>query len=193
MAKLYDEIDDRLARFLHAQRLFFVATAPLAGGHVNVSPKGATETTLRILGPRSVAYLDLTGSGIETLAHLRENARICLMFCAFEGPPKIVRLHGRGEAIGLEEERFAQALAPFEPLTEQERLGMRSVVRVECDRISDSCGYGVPLYDYLGERDTMLRWIENKGRDGILAYQAEQNATSVDGLPGVSAAPSPGA
>ncbi|MGZ4385824.1 MAG: pyridoxamine 5'-phosphate oxidase family protein [Gaiellaceae bacterium] len=188
MGRLYDEIDERLARFVLDQRLFFVATAPLAGGHVNVSPKGDTEASFRILGPRTVAYLDLTGSGVETLSHLAENGRICLMFCAFAGAPKIVRLHGRGEAIPADDERFAQMLEPFEPLGEAERLGIRSVVRVECERISDSCGYGVPLYEYEGERDTMPRWLESKGRDGILAYQAEKNAVSIDGLPGVSPA-----
>jgi hypothetical protein len=188
VAKLFEEIDEKLRAFVEAQRMFFVGSAPLSGdGHVNLSPKGWADRCFRVLGPKTVAYLDLTGSGSETVAHLRENGRICLMFCAFDGPPRIVRFHGRGEAISLGDPRFAEALAPFEPLDESAEIGARSVIRVEVERVSDSCGYVIPRYDYAGERDTMDRWLENKGRDGVLAYHAERNAVSLDGLPSVPA------
>lgn len=184
MAKVFAEIDEKLRAFVEAQRLFFVATAPLSGeGHVNLSPKGWPERSFRVLGPTSVAYLDLTGSGAETVAHVRENGRICVMFCAFDEAPRIVRFHGRGEAIVLGDPRFAEALAPFEPLDELAELGSRAVIRVEVDRIGDSCGFVLPLFDYAGERDTMERWLEHKGREGVLAYHGEKNAASVDGLP----------
>ena len=187
MAKVHLEIDEKLRAFVEAQRLFFVASAPLgADGHVNVSPKGAADRCFRVLGPHSVAYLDLTGSGAETVAHLRENGRICVMFCAFDGPPRIVRFHGRGEAIAVGDPRFEEALAPFEPLDELAELGRRAVIRVEVERVSDSCGFVVPLFDFAGERDQMDRWLEHKGRDGVEAYHAERNATSLDGLPSVA-------
>ncbi|MGZ8694623.1 MAG: pyridoxamine 5'-phosphate oxidase family protein [Gaiellaceae bacterium] len=183
MAKTFAEIDARLAEFVGAQKLFFVATAPLApDGHVNVSPKGDAAGCFRVLGPETVAYLDLTGSGAETIAHLRENGRICVMFCAFDGPPRIVRFHGCGEAVLSTDAGFDAAIAPFEPLGETEEAGRRAVIRIDVDRVSDSCGYGVPRYDYAGERDQMPRWIANKGREGILAYQGEKNAASLDGL-----------
>ena len=179
MGRIYAEIDDRLAAFITAQKMFFVATAPLsAAGHLNLSPKGAD--TFRIVDPRTVAYLDLTGSGIETVAHLRENGRIIILFCAFEGPPKIVRLHGRGEALEPREPRFAELCGRFPA-----RLGTRSIIRVELDRIADSCGYGIPLYRYEGERTQLGEWAERKGPDGIVQYRAEHNAESIDGLPGL--------
>lgn len=182
MGKLYGEIDTRLQRFIEAQHMFFVATAPLSGdGHVNLSPKGLD--TFALLGPREVAYLDLTGSGIETLAHLRENGRIVFLFCAFEGPPLIVRLHGTGEAVEPGHAEFEALVARF-----PEHLGTRCVIRARIDRISDSCGYGVPLYDYAGERDQLVLWAERKeAGDGIAAYQREENAVSIDGLPGLGA------
>ena len=168
MGKLFDEIDERLGAWLSAQPLFFVATAPRAGGHVNVSPKGVPET-FEIRGPREVSYVDLVGSGIETVAHLRENGRITLMFCAFAGPPRIVRLYGQGRVEapnGLE--------------------GSRATIVVEVERIADSCGYGVPLMAYESERPQRLAWLAKKRRDGLLeAYVAEQNAVSIDGLPGL--------
>jgi hypothetical protein len=183
VAKTFAEIDARLADFVGAQKLFFVATAPLApDGHVNVSPKGDVDGCFRVLGPETVGYLDLTGSGAETVAHLRENGRICVMFCAFDGPPRIVRFHGRGEAVLSMEADFGAAIAPFEPLGGSEEIARRAVIRIHVDRVSDSCGYGVPLYDFAGERDQMPRWAANKGREGILAYQAEKNAASLDGL-----------
>jgi hypothetical protein len=179
MGKLFDEITPALADWLSQQRVFFVATAPLAAeGLINCSPKGMD--SFRVLGPREVAYLDLTGSGIETVAHLRENRRIVFMFCAFAGPPKIVRLHGTGEVIttGSPDYPTLQALFPDYP-------GGRAILRVRLMRISDSCGYAVPRYDYVGERDTLVRWAESKGTDGLIRYRDEKNTHSLDGLPGL--------
>lgn len=177
MGQVYDAIDDRLAAFIGAQRVFFVATAPLgADGHVNLSPKGLD--TFAVLDPHTVAYLDLTGSGAETIAHLRENARITLCFVAFEGPPKIVRLYGHGRVIGREDAAFDTLAGRFAP-----QLGVRSVVRVAVDRIADSCGYGVPEYAFVQERRQLVQWAERKGPDGVRAYRAERNRTSIDGLP----------
>jgi hypothetical protein len=179
MGKLYDGITPDLANWLLQQRLFFVATAPLAAeGLVNCSPKGMD--TFRILDQREVAYLDLTGSGIETVAHLRENARIVLMFCAFSGPPQIVRLHGAGEVVAPPSTDYPELRALF-----PEYPGARAVVRVRVTRISDSCGYAVPRYEYAGERDTLVRWAESKGTDGLTKYRQEKNAYSLEGLPGL--------
>ncbi len=181
MAKLYDEIDDHLRAFIAAQRVFFVATAPSGdGGHVNCSPKGLGE--LAVLGPTSVAYLDLVGSGVETIAHLRQNGRIVIMFCAFEGPPEIVRLHGRGRVVERTDAEFAPLLAR---LGRKAPVGVRSIIHVDVTRISDSCGYGVPRYGYEGERDQLGLWAERKGADGVEAYQRQSNASSIDGLDGL--------
>src|SRR5262245_43345892 len=159
--------------------MFFVATAPLAAdGLLNCSPKGMD--TFRILGPRDVAYLDLTGSGIETIAHLRENGRIVFTFCAFAGPPKIVRLHGTGIVIEADTPEYAR-LRPRFP----DYPGARSIVRASLGRIGDSCGYAVPQYAYVGERDTLARWAESKGPDGLTRYRGEKNVRSLDGLPGL--------
>jgi hypothetical protein len=181
MAKVFDGIDEKLGAWIRAQHLFFVATAPRADdGHVNLSPKGLD--SFAILAPRSVAYLDLVGSGAETIAHLRENGRITLMFCAFEGPPRIVRLWGRGEALEPGDAEF-EALAAKLP----EYEGTRSVIRVAVDRIADSCGYGVPLYEYKSERTQLQAWADRKGPDGVRRYQLENNQTSLDGLPALRA------
>jgi hypothetical protein len=187
MASTYEVIDDRLATWIARQPMFFVGSAPLSGeGHVNLSPKGPIGT-LRVLGPRRVAYLDLIGSGAETIAHLRENGRIVVMLCAFEGPPRIVRLHGRGRAVMPGEEGFAALLAEcaFEESTIPE--ARRAIVEVEVARIASSCGYGVPLMAYEGERphmDLSKRKRVRTGGPGALAdYVAEQNAVSIDGLP----------
>jgi Pyridoxamine 5'-phosphate oxidase len=169
MGKTYDHIDAKLAEWIRRQRLFFVATAPAGGGHVNLSPKGPIES-FRIVDDRTVEYEDHVGSGAETIAHLRDDGRICVMFCAFEGPPRIVRLHGRGEIL------TAADVAD----------GVRGAIRVHLDRVSDSCGYGVPLMDYVGERPQRARWIASKGPDGLREYVREKNATSIDGLPAVS-------
>jgi hypothetical protein len=182
VGKLYDEITPELADWLGQQRVFFVATAPLAtDGLVNCSPKGMD--TFRILGTREVGYLDLTGSGIETVAHLRENGRIVFTFCAFEGPPKIVRLHGMGEVItsGAPDYERLRALFPDYP-------GARAVVRAHLTRIGDSCGYAVPRYDYAGERDALIKWAESKGTDGLMGYRRKKNVRSLDGLPGLESA-----
>ena len=179
MGKTYDAIDDKLAAFLLRQHLFFVATAPNIGnGHVNLSPKGLDG--FRVLTPTSVAYLDYPGSGVETIAHLRDNGRITLMFCAFEGPPKIVRLYGRGEVLRPGDADFAALVRLFPTMP-----GTRSVIRIHLDRVSDSCGYAVPTYRHTGARDQLIAWAERKGADGIADYQRQRNARSIDGLPGL--------
>jgi Pyridoxamine 5'-phosphate oxidase len=182
MGKAYDEIDEKLEVFLRAQHIFFVATAPLAAdGHLNCSPKGLD--TFAILDRRTVAYLDLTGSGVETIAHLRENGRIVLAFSAFSGPPKIVRLHGRGEVVEARDPRFPALRAHFPDHYD----GVRSVITVAVERIADSCGYGVPQYEYVGDRSQLAEWTQRKGPEGVAKYRAERNRTSIDGLPGVLA------
>jgi len=179
MGRVFDGIDERLAQFVCSQPVFFVATAPLgAGGLINCSPKG-NRGEFAILGPRTVAYLDQTGSGSETIAHLRENGRIVIMFCAFDGPPRIVRLHGLGECVPIDDERFVGLASHFPAAG---GVGVRSVVTVEVERISDSCGYGVPFMDFRDHRPTMDQWSERKGREGIRDYWIENNQTSIDGL-----------
>lgn len=181
MGKVFEVIDERLQAFIKQQQMFFVATAPnAANGHVNVSPKGMD--SFRVLDGTTVAYADLVGSGIETVAHLRENGRIVVMFCAFNGAPNIVRLHGRGEVVEPGQGGFEDLASHF-PVS----VGLRSVIRIECTRISDSCGYGVPLFDFVGPREQLTKWAENKGADGVKAYLQQKNLTSIDGLPGVSA------
>jgi Pyridoxamine 5'-phosphate oxidase len=181
MAKTFDGIDDRLARFLADQPVFFVATAPSgAGGHINLSPKGVAGT-FRILDPLTVAYLDFTGSGIETVAHLRDNGRIVIMFCAFSGPPRIVRLHGRGTAVLLGDRGWEELAARFPP-----QPGTRSVITVALERVSDSCGFGVPLMAYEAERSQLAEWAVRKGEAELVDYRAQKNAVSIDGLPGLA-------
>jgi len=178
MGKTYDAIDSKLRTFIDEQKMFFVATAPSApDGHINVSPKGLAGT-LAVIDDRTIAYLDLTGSGVETIAHLRENGRICVMFCAFDGRPRIVRVHGVGDVAEPNDEEFESLSAHFDPYP-----GVRSIVVVRASRISDSCGYGVPLYEHKGERDQLQRWAVQKGEDGIAQYQRDNNAESLDGLP----------
>ena len=187
MGKVYQRIDSRLTRWIEAQPVFFVATAPLAAdGLVNLSPRGL-RGTFRVLDEHTFSFADLTGSGIETVAHLRENGRICVMLCAFDGPPKIVRLHGTGSVVRRGEPGFAAALEPFTaPLTVGSREpAARAVVRVDVHRISDSCGYGVPLMDLRAERDLLDSWSDNKGPDGVARYRTKRNAVSLDGLPGM--------
>ena len=185
MGKIYDGIDEKLGAWMKRQHLFFVATAPLAAdGHVNVSPKGDLRW-FRILGPHEVAYLDFVGSGAETIAHARENGRIVVMFCAFEGPPRIVRLHGRASVVLPGEPEFDALRALFEPAED----ALRSVIRVDVERIADSCGYGVPIMRFDGVRDQYDQWVDKKMRDGGLDdYVAEKNAESIDGLPAIDPA-----
>jgi hypothetical protein len=192
MGRSYDAIDDRLGEFLLGQPVFFVSTAPLAAeGHVNCSPK-SNNGEFAVLGERTVAYLDRTGSGTETIAHLSEpgNARIVLMFCAFEGSPRIVRLHGRGEAVLREDSRFEEMAAPFRP---ESVFASRSIIVIALERISDSCGYGVPFMSFEQHRRVADDWHERKGEAGVRSYWAEKNARSIDGLPGVPAPKGPGA
>jgi len=180
VAKVFPEIDSQLEAFIKAQPVFFVATAPLdPDGHVNASPKGLD--TLRVLGPKTVAYLDIFGSGVETIAHLRENRRIVLMFCAFQGAPRILRLHGRGRVVEPHESEFSALQAHF-PVYE----GTRAIIVVELTRISDSCGYGVPLLKYEADRPTLPAWCHKRGIEGLKIYRKEKNRQSIDGLPGVT-------
>jgi hypothetical protein len=177
MAKAFDHISPAIEQFIAQQRMFFVATAPTRGdGHVNVSPKGLNGVA--VLSPTRVAYLDLTGSGAETIAHLRDNGRITLMFCAFEGKPNIVRLYGRGRAIPW-------SAAESEPLRSRFPTfrGARSVVHVSVHRVSTSCGYGVPVLRRESDRSQLLEWSERRDEDGLRAYQRANNATSIDALP----------
>lgn len=181
MGKTYAKIDQPLADFLLRQKMFFVATSPTSlDGHINLSPKGLD--SFRVLDERSVVYADFVGSGIETVAHVKENGRIVLMFCAFEGPPKIVRLHGTGEIIEAGHQQFAQLRGLF-----PDYAGLRSLIRVHCQRISDSCGFGVPRYQYEGQRRQLIEWAETKGAEKLKAYQRENNSFSIDGLTGLEA------
>jgi hypothetical protein len=187
MARTYDEITDHIRDWLGRQSMFFVATAPLTeSGHVNVSPKGPIGS-LRVLDDRRVAYLDVGGSGAETIAHLRENGRIVIMLCAFEGPPRIVRFHGRGEAVLPDDPRFGTLLeeARFEDPSLPE--ARRSIVLVDVTRVSDSCGYGVPLMSFEGLRNhhelSTAKKLRTIGADGYAEYRKQANESSLDGLP----------
>jgi len=167
VGKVFDGIDETLRAWIAKQPMFFVATAPLAAdGRVNVSPRG--HDSFSVLDRYRVAWVDYTGSGVETIAHLRENGRICVMFCSFATRPRVVRLHGRGTV----------ARHPDHPST-------RAVVVVDVERVSDSCGYGVPVMDVVGERDLLRLGAVKRGPEGLAAYRAEHNATSIDGLPGL--------
>ncbi|WP_020523429.1 pyridoxamine 5'-phosphate oxidase family protein [Catelliglobosispora koreensis] len=184
MGKVYEAIDDRIHAFLLAQKIFFVATAPSGSdGHVNVSPKGLSGC-FAVLDPLKVAYLEYGGSGIETIAHLRDNGRIVLMFCAFDGPPKIYRLHGRGREVLWDDPQFPELMRNF---PEPKHWGARSVIVVDVERVSDSCGYGVPLMDYTGDRDLLNQFWDNKDEEQRLHYLHTRNATSIDGVPVLAA------
>ena len=188
VAKVFDEIDDRMRAWIEAQPMFFVATAPSGdGGHVNLSPKGGAGL-FRVTGPLGFAYVDLLGSGIETVAHLRENGRICVMFCAFDGPPKIVRLHGAGRVVQQGDPGFEPLLATFAAAPEQLQA-VRSVVTVDIARVGDSCGFQVPVMRYEHERDQLLRFADNRirkeGAHAVSRYCTEHNAASLDGLVGL--------
>jgi hypothetical protein len=188
MAREFDGIDERLAGWIARQPLFFVGTAPSGdGGHVNVSPKGPIGS-LRVLDERTVAYLDIVGSGAETIAHVRQNGRVVVMLCAFAGPPRIVRLHGRGEVLAPSHPEFGELLALgfHEPAAPQAR---RALIRIHVTRVSESCGYGVPEMSYEGERPhsdlSTAKRLRTKGPDSLRRYQEEHNLVSLDGLPAV--------
>ena len=178
MGKVFDGIDEQLAAWIAAQPLWFVATAPLAAeGHVNVSPRG--HDSLSVLGPHRVGWVDYTGSGIETIAHLRENGRICLMWCSFDKRPRIVRVHGRGTV-------HLPGQGPYEEVVRRhpDHPSTRAVVTVDVERVSDSCGYGVPVMELVGERDLLRLSADRRGPQGLAQYRAEHNV-SLDGLPGL--------
>jgi hypothetical protein len=177
MGKTYEEITPELVSWLETQKLFFVATAPRAvDGLLNCSPKGMD--TFRVLSPKQVAYLDLTGSGVETIAHLQENGRIVIMFCALTGPAKIVRLHGQGHVVLADSPDFE----PFRPLF-SELSGARAVIVADLVRIGESCGLGVPRYDFVDQQDGLIRLAKSKGDVALAQYRREKNRVSLDGLP----------
>lgn len=189
MGKVFDEIDERMREWIARQHMFFVATAPSGDeGHINLSPKGL-QGTFAVLGPREVVYLDLYGSGIETISHLKQNGRMVLMFCSFEGPPKIVRLHGRGSVIEQAHPEFDELFANF-TVTEDVLPTVRSVIRVDLDRISDSCGFVVPEMAFVRQREQLFKGaaavIRRDGPDAIREYCDVNNAESIDGLPGLA-------
>jgi hypothetical protein len=179
MAAAFDRLRDDHVAFIAQQPMFFVASAPSgSGGHVNLSPKGAD--TFRVLDATTVAYLDYTGSGAETIAHVRDNGRLTIMFNSFGPKPLILRLFGRGDVLVAGSEAFRAFVVdpPFPG-----GVGVRSIIRLAIDRVQTSCGYGVPLMDFVAHRPRMDEWAESKGPEGIAAYQAEKNWRSIDGLP----------
>ena len=180
MGKRFASLNDNLTRFVLRQPMFFVASAPSGdGGHVNVSPKGLAGS-LAVVDGSTVAYLDLTGSGVETIAHIRDNGRVTLMFCAFDGPPMILRIYGRGETLLPGDPGFDYLRVRF-----PDRKAVRAVVVVHVDEVRTSCGYGVPLMSFDGDRDDQDGWADRKGEEGLVRYRAEKNAASLDGLPGL--------
>jgi hypothetical protein len=179
--KVHERIDGRLREFIASQPMFFVATAPSGpDGHVNVSPKGMTGT-FEVLDELRVAYLDFHGSGAETTAHLRENGRITIMFCAFQGPPNIVRLHGTGRALPAGDPEF-EALRPSFTAP-PDTHAVRAIIDVRVHRVSDSCGYSVPLMNYEGDRDLLVRAHSRRTADDLADYRKLKNSASIDGLP----------
>jgi len=192
MGKVYPELDERLREFIARQSVFFVATAPCLtsdgeGGHINLSPKGYRDT-FAVLGPRSVAYLDLTGSGAETIAHLRQNGQITIMFCSFDHATKILRLYGTGAVVLPGDARWHKLAEHFPRTARGVPAGAeRSIIVVDIHRIADSCGYAVPVMELTEERDVLDRWAEKKSADDLEAYRAEKNALSIDGLPALGA------
>ncbi len=179
MGKEFDAIDSRIRSWIERQKMFFVATAPLAAdGLINCSPKGLD--SLSVLGPKQLAYLDLGGSGIETVAHVRENQRIVIMLCAFDGPPKIFRFYGRGTVVEPQDSEFPGLLAKF-----PQHPAARNIIVVDVECIRDSCGYGVPEYDFRRQRDSMHNWLESKSEEELQTYFRDNNAESLDGLPGL--------
>lgn len=185
MGHVYDGIDAQLAGWIEAQPVFFVATAPLAGdGLLNLSPKG-TVGTFKVLDEHTFGYLDMIGSGVETIAHLRENGRVCVMLCAFDGKPNIVRLHGTGRPVPAGTPEYEQLLARFGPAAEQRRAYLRAVTVVDVTRVSDSCGYAVPKMALVAEREALDKVLASRDDEHHARYKAERNAVSLDGLPGL--------
>jgi hypothetical protein len=183
MATVHQGIDDRLREFVLAQPMYFVASAPAGpDGHVNVSPKGMVGT-FAVLGPLRVAYADFTGSGAETAAHLRDNGRLTVMFCAFAGQPKIVRLYGQGRYLRPGDDDFAALRPHFDLHTEH---GLRGIVDVALSRVSDSCGFAVPNLAYAGERGLLDEWAAHRSAEELDEYRCSRNATSIDGLPALA-------
>lgn len=177
MGKEYDHISEDYREFIRNQRLFFVGTAPMdPEGHLNLSPKGLD--CFRVLSPTRVGYLDITGSGNETSAHLLENGRITFMFCAFEGQPKILRLYGKGYTVLPGDTEWEELLVNFPSLP-----AARQIIVADISKVKTSCGFGVPLYNYIGERDHVIKWAEAKGESGLKEYKREKNSFSMDGLP----------
>ena len=175
MGKVYEALNAELIEFIQSQRMFFVATAPLSAlGHVNVSPKGMD--SFRVLDERTVAYLDMTGSGVETVSHVKENGRIVLMFCAFEGKPLILRLYGSAKVIHPHDAGWRESISLF-----PEYISARQIIDVNVDLVQTSCGFGVPLFDFKAERDLLQKWADAKGDAGIKEYWAEKNQMSIDG------------
>jgi hypothetical protein len=187
MGKTLDTITQDLKRWLESQHVFFVATAPSSpAGHVNCSPKGGD--TFRVLGDHEVAYLDLTGSGIETIAHVQENGRIVLMFCGFTGPPKIARLHGTGTILNPADKRYSDLEENF-----PSHPGARALIHIAVIRVSTSCGFGVPKMEFVAHRDELDDWSKKKGPTGLAQYRNEKNSLSLDELQGYEPSRSPSA
>lgn len=179
MGKEYQEIDEHIGRWIAQQKMFFVATAPRADdGLLNCSPKGLD--SLRVLGRRQLVYADTGGSGIETVAHLKENGRIVIMLCAFDGPPKIFRFYGRGRPVEPQQQEFSELAAGFSALPT-----IRNLIVIDVDLIRDSCGYGVPSYDFRQQRDSLKNWYGARSEDELHQYRIERNEQSLDGLPGL--------
>jgi hypothetical protein len=176
MAKFFDTIDDKIRRFIEAQKMFFTASAPRDGGRVNLSPKGID--TFRCLDDKTVFYLDLTGSGNETAAHIAENGRLTIMFCSFAGKSTILRLYGSGEVVRPPSEKWNDLASHFEDFP-----GARQIIVLNVESLQTSCGFGVPLYEFVEDRNQLIEWAEKKGDDGINLFWKEKNQTSIDGLP----------
>jgi hypothetical protein len=191
---LYAELDERLRKFIARQPVFFVATAPCLtgagdGGHVNISPKGYADT-FAVLGPRTVAYLDLTGSGAETIAHLRQNGQITIMFCSFSHETKVLRLYGRGQVVLPGSARWDELAGSFPRTADRAELtNQRAIIVVDVQRIGDSCGYSVPEMSLVAERDVLDQWAAKKTAAELAAYRSEKNTVSIDGLPALDLAP----
>jgi hypothetical protein len=176
MGRVRDHIDDTTRTWIEEQQMFFVGTAPSTGGRVNLSPKGLD--SFRVVSPTRVAYLDITGSGAETIAHLKDNGRITFMFCAFDGPANILRLFGSG-AVHVPGSTDFEELLPLFP----QRRAVRSIITADLERVQDSCGFGVPKMEFVGDRKQLGTWAANRSDDAIAQYWAEKNAVSIDGLP----------